>query len=87
MFMLARMLRDQDLLTLPRFHSLGGLICSGSQVYRAVMDTDKLDRLKQLEAEIETLRIKAQYTPEAFAWYSKRLDRLELLCDIPRLTT
>lgn len=35
--------------------------------------------LDQLDAEIDVLRIRAQSTPEAQAWYSRRLDRLELL--------
>jgi hypothetical protein len=33
----------------------------------------------QLDAEIDRLRLLAQSTPEALAWYSRRLDKLELL--------
>ena len=34
---------------------------------------------EQLDAEINRLRALAHSTPEAFAWLSRRLDRLEML--------
>ena len=37
------------------------------------------DDLKKLDAEIETLRFQTMNTPEAWAWKSRRVDRLELL--------
>jgi hypothetical protein len=35
--------------------------------------------LDQLDADIDRLRVRAHSTPEAFAWFSRRLDKLELL--------
>ena len=51
------------------------------------MTEDQLKQMNKLDAEIESLRIRAQHTPESLAWYSRRLDRLELLMQVQKSTS